>query len=85
MDHIGPRHMTGGPFTAGRDVFPDSMSTRGVSRDIRNAYRYGERVSSQGDRVLVRGPSAAMPGRQIEMWVNTRTRQIETAYPFDPD
>lgn len=85
MDHIAPRHMPGGALTGGRDVFPEWMSARGASRDIRQAYRYGQRVRSQGDNVLVRGPSAAMPGRQIEMWVNTRTRQIETAYPFDPD
>ena len=80
MEHIASGHMTGGSrVSAKKDMFSESMSARQVERAVRQAYRYGERVAVQGERVLVRGEYGGM---RIEMWVNTQTRTIETAYPI---
>lgn len=49
-----------------------------VEKAVRDAYRYGERLKSQGERVLVRGRAG---GLTIEMWVNRVTKTVETAYP----
>ena len=46
---------------------------------IRNAYRFGEKVATQGDRVQIRGP---WQGGTIELWLNKATKTIETAYPL---
>jgi hypothetical protein len=60
-----------------KDLFPEDMTQTQVERAIRNAYRDGEVLQSQGaDRVFVRGPFG--PG-SIEMWVNKATKVIETA------
>jgi hypothetical protein len=76
IDHIASGHMKGGSRVSSiKDLFPDGMSKSQVEKAVRQAYRYGERVKTQGDRVLVRG-------NNIEMWVNTKTKTIETAYPF---
>jgi RHS repeat-associated protein len=61
------------------DNWPPGMTNRQIERSIRQAYRNGKRVRTQGDRVKVRGKDN--DGRTVEMWVNTRTRTIETAYP----
>ena len=78
MPHVLPRHMSGGKMTQGRTVFPPHMGPRSIESAIREAYRSGSRVGGQGDRVLVQGNSH---GLSIEMWVNTVTNMIETAYP----
>ena len=70
--------MTGGALTAGRTIFPPHMDQRAVERAIRQAYRYGEKIGGQGERALVRGTYDRLT---IEMWVNTTTKAIETAYP----
>jgi hypothetical protein len=61
-----------------KSLFPSGWNASQIEQAVRQAYRYGERISTQGDRVLVRGENN---GLQIEMWVNTETRTIETAYP----
>jgi RHS repeat-associated protein len=61
-----------------KDLFPSGMTGEQIERVVREAYRYGEKVATQGERVLVRGQSN---GLTIEMWVNRTTRTIETAYP----
>jgi len=61
-----------------KDLFPESMSRTQVERAVRQAYRFGKKVGSQGDRALVRGQH---DGLTIEMWVNRVTKTIETAYP----
>ncbi|WP_437956071.1 RHS repeat-associated core domain-containing protein [Sorangium sp. So ce119] len=76
--HIAERHIPGGPLTSGRTVFPEHMSTKSVERAVRQAYRYGQKVGGQGERVLMRGQYDSIT---IEMWVNTTTKTIETAYP----
>ena len=80
MDHVLSGHTEGGSRTvsSNKSLFPSSMDSKQIEGAIRQAYRYGERISGNGDRVLVRGSYAA--GR-IEMYVNTKTRTIETAYP----
>jgi hypothetical protein len=81
IDHIASGHMVGGSrVSRSKDLFPENMGADQVQRAVRQAYRYGNRVTTNGDRVLVRGQA---DGLGIEMWVNTRTKQIETAYPFD--
>jgi RHS repeat-associated protein len=79
MQHIASGHMRGGSRVSPlKDLFPDHMNARQVERAVREAYRLGEKVGSQGERVLMRGQSA---GLTIEMWVNRATKTIETAYP----
>jgi RHS repeat-associated protein len=80
MVHIAERHIPGGPLTAGRTVFPDTMSEKGVLRAIREAYQSSTKVGVQGtDRILLQGRGA---GLTIEMWFNKVTNTIETAYPI---
>jgi hypothetical protein len=80
MEHIASGHMVGGSrLSPLKSLFPESMSVDQVEKAVRQAYRYGERVATQGNRVLVRGEHG---GTRIEMWVNTDTRTIETAYPI---
>lgn len=38
-------------------------------------------MKTQGESVLVRGKDEKS-GLKIEMWVNTETKRIETAYPI---
>ena len=78
MQHIMERHIPGAPYAAGRTLFPEHMGKSVIERAVRQAYRYGETVSGQGERVMVRGTAA---GLRIEMWVNKTTKSIETAYP----
>lgn len=57
------------------------MSTQQIERAILDAYRYGKKLRTQGDTVLVEGYSHDL---RIHMWVNMKTYEIETAYPkFD--
>ena len=78
MEHILERHIPGAPYAAGRTLFPEHMSESMIERAVRQAYRYGETVSGQGERVMIRGTAA---GLKIEIWVNKTTKTIETAYP----
>jgi RHS repeat-associated protein len=81
MSHIASGHMAGGSrVSPNKDLFSENLSATQVERVVRQAYRYGERVATQGERVLVRGEYG---GQRIEMWVNTQTRTIETAYPIN--
>jgi Bacterial EndoU nuclease len=80
--HIAERHVPGGKYSAGRTVFPSTMNEKGIMRAIREAYKTSMKVGIQGtDRVLLRGQSR---GLEIEMWFNTATKTIETAYPVIP-
>jgi hypothetical protein len=80
MEHVASGHMVGGSrVSALKTLFPESMDLKQVENAIRQAYRYGEKIGSQGDRVLVRGQGE---GLYIEMWLNKATKQIETAYPI---
>ena len=75
MDHIASGHIRGGSrVSSKKDLFPDHMTRAQVEKAVREAYRYGKRIETQGDRVRVRGNG-------IEMWVNIKDKAIETAYP----
>ena len=76
IGHIASGHMKGGSRAgSGKDLFPDNMTESQIEKVVRQAYRYGKRIQTQGDRVKVRG-------NNIEMWVNIKKKVIETAYPF---
>jgi RHS repeat-associated protein len=82
MEEVSSGHMSGGARLAPgnkKDVFAEGMTQAQIERAIRNAYRHGEVLKSQGaDRVFVRGP---FEHGSIEMWVNKTTKKIETAWP----
>lgn len=56
------------------------MTPKQIERAIKDAYGQCKKIQTQGDRVKVRGTS---DGLTIDMWVNTRTKVIETAYPIN--
>ena len=80
LDHIMSGHGSsgnrGGP---NKDRFPKWVTSTIAEQIIRTAYRYGEKIRTQGDRVLIRGPWDG--SHFIEMWVNTTTKMIESAWP----
>ncbi|WP_442954372.1 polymorphic toxin-type HINT domain-containing protein [Paenibacillus sp. MMS18-CY102] len=83
MDHITSGHTAGGSRakqSGGKTIFPSNMSESQIEKTVREAYKNGSKVQTQGDRVLVRGEAN---GVQVEMWVNTKTNTIETAYPIN--
>ncbi|MNO88463.1 hypothetical protein D3C76_799130 [compost metagenome] len=81
MDHIISGHTKGGSRATQsriKDLFPENMNNSQIEKTVRDAYKNSSKLQTQGDRVLVRGQSN---GLTIEMWVNTKTKTIETAYP----
>ncbi len=82
IDHILDRHTANGKTYKQSGIktkFPDEMSRDQIESTVRQAYRNSTMAGpSQGDRVKLRGKAN---GLTIEMWVNKKTRQIETAYP----
>jgi len=55
------------------------MGREGIRSAIREAYGNAEKLGVQGaDRVRLLGTGA---GLEIEMWLNTASNVIETAYP----
>ncbi len=80
LDHIMSGHGSGGNRGGpNKDRFPKWVTPTIAEQIIRTAYRYGEKIRTQGDRVLIRGPWDG--SRFIEMWVNTTTKMIESAWP----
>ncbi len=79
MDHIMSGHSAGdnrgGP---NKDRFPAGMTVAAIEKAIREAYHYGEKLFTQGDRVFMQGP---WEKSYIQMWVNKVTGMIETAWP----
>lgn len=77
--HITSGHVAGGArASAKKDKFPPGMTPQKIESVVRNAYKVCKKLQTQGDRVLVVGTA---DGLTIEMWVNTTTKTIETAYP----
>ena len=82
MEHVISGHTKGGSRIgpgSTKDLFPESMTTKQIEKEIREAYKYGERIKTQGDTVKIRGNGGTL---DIELWVNTVTKEIETAYPI---
>ncbi|CAN7172069.1 RHS domain-containing protein [Acidovorax sp. LjRoot129] len=81
MAHVLDRHTASGKTaqqSGKKDLFPENMTPKKIERSIKEAYGNGKRIQTQGERALVQGKSG---GKTIEMWVNTKTKIIETAYP----
>jgi hypothetical protein len=85
MDHIESGHMEGGSRLAqsraaggSKDVFPSNMNRSQVESAIRDAYQNSSKLQTQGERILVQGQSGKLT---IQMWVNTTTKVIESAWP----
>jgi hypothetical protein len=79
MGHIASGHMKGGSrVSAIKDLFPETWTKGQVEKAIKEAYESAKRIHTQGDRILVQG---TYQGKTIEMWINTVTKTIETAYP----
>jgi RHS repeat-associated protein len=78
MAHVLERHTVEGALSAGRTTFPETMNARQIERAIRQAYRYGAKIGSQGEAVLMRG---SYGGLTIDMWLNRATRTIQTGFP----
>ncbi|WP_284415853.1 RHS repeat-associated core domain-containing protein, partial [Acidovorax sp. SUPP3334] len=81
MAHVLDRHTASGKTaqqSGKKDLFPEGMTPKQIEKSIKEAYGNSKRISTQGERVLVQGQSG---GKTIEMWVNTKTKVIETAYP----
>jgi hypothetical protein len=79
LAHITSGHVAGGSrASAQKDKFPPGMTPEKIESAVRNAYKVCKKLQTQGDRVLVVGTA---DGLTIEMWVNTSTKTIETAYP----
>lgn len=81
MKHILSGHVESGhraKQSGKKDLFPRNMSQKQIENAIREAYKSGKRLKTQGDRVKIEGNGGGM---KIEMWVNIKTKTIETAYP----
>jgi RHS repeat-associated protein len=79
MEHITSGHTEGGSrVSPNKDLFPKTMSEKAIERAVREAYKNGSKLATQGERVLVEGKGA---GLTIRMWVNKVTRTIESAWP----
>jgi hypothetical protein len=86
MPHILGNH---GPNSnkPGKDKFPKWTTSATIAKIIQEAYKSGERIKTQMDgsgdvRILLRGYSETLKG-YVEIWVNTATKTIETAYPVN--
>ena len=82
MEEVSSGHMPGGKRLAPgnkKSLFPENMTESQVERAIREAYANGKRIKMQGPRVKVRGTSDE--GIEIDIWVNTETNIIESAWP----
>ncbi|MCI3936852.1 RHS repeat-associated core domain-containing protein [Chryseobacterium aahli] len=76
IEHIASGHMKGGSrLSPLKTMFPENLSERQIEKLVREAYRNSTKIKTQGERVLLRG-------NNVEMWLNTQTKTIETAYPI---
>ena len=83
--HVISGHTKGGvrvSSNSNKDLFPEYMSEKQILNDVKFAYRnVNKKLQTQGDRVKLTGPSQ-YGMYTIEMWINTKTNMIETAYPI---
>jgi hypothetical protein len=68
-----------------KGVFPEWMSDKQIFRNIREAYENSKKVETQIDNLTgektVKLIGKSKDGMEIEMYVNTTTKQLNTAYP----
>jgi hypothetical protein len=82
MDHVLSGH-TGKGWRTGckgnkKSLFPEAMTKKQIENAIRQAYRYGKKVQTQEEVVVIIGE---YQGMKIKMYVNTEKKIIESAYP----
>ena len=77
MQHIAERHLPGGIYSEGRTLF-NGLNEGQVAKVMQGAYHNAKKLATQGDRILVRG---TYNGWTVEIWINTATKTVETAYP----
>jgi len=62
-----------------KTLFPEGFSKPQLEKIIRQAYKNGKKIrTAQDNKIIVVGE---YNGTKIEMYVNTKTKTIETAYP----
>ncbi|MGI0010639.1 MAG: hypothetical protein ACREAE_04485, partial [Nitrosopumilaceae archaeon] len=76
--HIVSRHIIGKP---GRTLFPSYLSKAQIKGLIREAVDKGTVVKQTGERILITFSPDKFGIKEMEVWVNTITNVIETAYP----
>ncbi len=84
MEHIVSGHTSNGNRrdpNGNKGVFY-GMTAEAINKAIKEAYGSCEKITTQGERILVRGFSKTYD-IVIEMWVNVKDYVIETAYPLD--
>ena len=68
-----------------KGVFPEWMSDKQIFRNIREAYENSKKIETQIDNLTgektVKLIGKSKDGMEIEMYVNTTTKQLNTAYP----
>ncbi|MGI9282094.1 MAG: hypothetical protein ACR2PX_21030 [Endozoicomonas sp.] len=77
MDHIVSGHQRGGARImkdSNKSLFPEYMSRDEIEKTVRQAYRYGKRIETQENRILVHGNG-------IDIWIDKATKVIKSAYP----
>lgn len=80
VEHIASGHMKGGSrISDAKALFPEHMSKAQVEKAVREAYRFGQKITTQGDRVLVEG--VTRDGLKVRVWLNKLTKRVETAFP----
>jgi RHS repeat-associated protein len=80
VQHIASGHMKGGArVSEAKALFPERMSKAQVEKAVREAYRFGQKIATQGDRVLLEG--ITRDGLKIRLWLNKLTKVVETAFP----
>jgi len=80
IEHIASGHMEGGArVSSKKTLFPGSWSKDTVEKAVKEAYGSAKKVETQGERVRLQGTGG---GQKIEIWLNTQSKTIETAYPI---
>ncbi len=84
IDHITSGHVAGGARVSAnslKTLFPENWSKSDVEHAIKDVYSNAKKMQTQGERIRVRGKTK--DGLVIELWGNTKTKTIETAYPIN--
>lgn len=83
-EHIFERHWHGGRIAQHRatgDIF-GSLSKADIKKVVDQAWEQRKRYRTQGERILYRADINTREWNgTVEMWFNTNTKMLETAYP----
>lgn len=83
VEHAVSGHMSGGWRTGcknhNKTLFPEGFSEKQVEKVIRQAYRNGKKVKTQGNKAVIIGEEQ---GVKIKMHVDIKQKIIESAYPI---